>query len=195
MSRIYILRIIFYIDNISRTLIMLYRTKRPYIIAALFSVLMMNSGLMLAGDIKIPLPPHPPLPKIVLPAPPAMIWLPGVQVYVAHDSPYPIFHREGRYYLNHEGAWYFGPGYNGPWTATDAHHVPPGLRNYRREHWGEYQREADHRFREGRDHDHAAFYGHRHERAHWKDKDHGRDKHDGRGNHDDRGNGKDRGRD
>jgi len=172
---------------------MLQQRKHPRIVAVLFTALIMMSGSILAGEIRIPLPPLPPLPKIVFTAPPAMVWLPGPQVYVAHDSPYPVFHHEGRYYLNHEGAWYFGPGYNGPWTSANNHQIPPGLRNYRREQWGEHQHEAEQRFREGREDEHAPFYGHRHERAQWQDRDHDRGRHNDRDDNEERGHG--RGRD
>lgn len=171
---------------------MLYQPRRRYFNVALFTTLILISGSILAGGAKVPLPP---LPKIVLPAPPAMIWLPGLQVYVAHDSPYPIFHRDGRYYLNHGRAWYIGPGYNGPWAAANARQIPPGLRNYRRERWDDYQREAARRFREDRDHDHTPFYGHRHERARWKEDDHGPGQRGDADNHEERGQGRDRGHD
>ena len=156
--------------------------ERAYVIAALLGALFLISGPVLADDnrIKIPAPPLPPLPRIVLPSPPPMVWLPVPQVYVAHDSPHQIFHHEGHYYLHHQDAWYIGPGYAGPWTVAKHKQVPPGLRKYRGERWGEYQREAAQHFREGRDHGRAPFYagrerGHPHERAHWKDSDHGRD--------------------
>jgi len=160
---------------------MLHTRHRNCVIAALLSVLFLATGPILADDIrlKIPAPPMPPLPRIVLPSPPPMVWLPSPQVYVAHDTPHQIFHHENHYYLHHQDVWYIGPGYNGPWTVTKHKHVPPGLRNYRGEHWGEYQREASKHFREGRDHGHAPFYagreqGHARERAHWKDNDHDR---------------------
>jgi hypothetical protein len=177
---------------------MLRQGKHPYSIVALFAALILISGSILAGEIRIPTPPLPPLPKIVFKAPPAMIWLPGPQVYVAHDSPYPIFHHAGHYYLNHEGSWYIGPGYDGPWTTAHHNQVPPGLRSYRGEHWEKYQHESSQRFREGRDHDHVPFYagrgnGHARERAHWKDNDHDRGRHNGKESNERHGKG--RGRD
>ena len=134
-----------------------------------------------SDEIKIKIPP-PPIPKIVLPAPPPMIWLPGISVYVAHESPYPIFAHEGRYYLRHEHGWYVGPGYNGPWSAVEERHVPPGLRGFHHERWREYQLEADRRFREDREEHHHPFYAGRPDERAYYDKHHGhgydRDRHE-----------------
>jgi len=186
---------------------MLQRCNRCCTIAVLLGALFLISGPVLADDnrVKIPAPPMPPLPKIVLPSPPPMVWLPVPKVYVAHDTPHQIFHHEGHYYLRHQDVWYIGPGYNGPWAMAKEKQVPPGLRRYRGEHWGEYQREAAHHFREGRDDGHASFYAghgenHPRERAHWKDKDHDRGRHaekernENRGN-EDRGHGRGRNHD
>lgn len=181
---------------------MLQRCDRFCVIAALLGALFLISGPVLADDnrIKIPLPPHPPLPKIVLPSPPPMVWLPGPKVYVAHDTPHQIFYHEGHYYLHHQDGWYIGPGYAGPWTTAMEKQVPPGLRRYRGEHWGEYQREAAHHFREGHDHDHSPFYagresGHARERAHWKEDDHDRGRHADKDRNENRGQGRGRGHD
>lgn len=151
--------------------------KRPRLLAALFAATFLAAQAVAADDnrINIPAPPlpHPPkisLPKITLPAPPPMIWLPVPQIHVAYDSPYPIFHHEGRYYLHHEDIWYLGPSYNGPWTLIKGKQVPKNLRKFRRDDWGQYQREAAHHFREGRDDQHHHFYADRpRERASWDD--------------------------
>jgi len=172
------------------------------VIAALLGALFLITGPVLADDnrIKIPAPPLPPLPKIVLPSPPPMVWLPVPQVYVAHDSPHQIFHHEGHYYLHRQDVWYIGPGYAGPWTVANQKQVPPGLRKYRGERWGEYQREAAQHFRDGRNHDHSPFYASREngqprERAHWKDSNHDRGRHGDKEKNDQNGHGRGRGHD
>lgn len=128
-----------------------------------------------AGDnVTIKLP-RPPIPKITIPVPPPMVWLPVPQVYVARGTPHQIFYRENRYYLFHENQWYIGSGYEGPWAIIGVTFLPPGLRAYRARDWDDYQEEA---YRRHRDHDddddHHAFYGHhddhhRYERARWAD--------------------------
>jgi hypothetical protein len=116
--------------------------------------------------IKIPVPP---IPRIVLPAPPPMIWLPGISVYVAHESPYPIFAHQNHYYLHHENIWYIGPGYDGPWSVIEERRVPPGLRGFRQERWRDYETEADRRFREDHEERHYPYYADRpNERVYWK---------------------------
>jgi hypothetical protein len=157
--------------------------------------LILGTGLLAslslqADEIRVKLP-APPLPPVLLPIPPPMIWLPIPKVYVAHDSPYPVFYHQGHYYFHYERVWYLGPGYNGPWTTIVIRQLPPGLRGFRQERWHEYQREADRRFREDRDDDHYPFYaGHPGERAHWKYRDRSHDR-EGKGNRDGRGRGRD----
>lgn len=128
-------------------------------------------------DIRIKVP-VPPLPRIVLPAPPPMIWLPGISVYVAHDSPYPIFAHQNRYYLRHAHVWYVGPAYNGPWTVIEERRVPRNLRGFHQERWRDYETEADRRFREDRDEHHYPYYADRPgERVRWQQHhDHGNDR-------------------
>lgn len=140
-------------------------------------------GITDDNQIRIPMPP---MPRIVLPSPPPMIWLPTPKVYVAHKSPYPIFFESGHYYLHQENSWYRGPGYGGPWTSIRHNRVPKKLRGFRQENWGQYQNEAEHNFRDRHDdrHDHAPFYARReakeqHRPARWSEHDdqHGQDRH------------------
>ena len=156
---------------------------RSYSVATLLVAAFLATTSVAAGDlkIKIPVPPLPPVPKIVLPAPPPMIWLPGPKVYVANDSPYEIFYRDGQYYFFHNNVWYVGHAYNGPWRQIHSHYVPSGLRHYRHENWGRYQNEAAQHFRDERyRHERYPFYaGRPHERAHWKDDRHDRGQHRG----------------
>jgi hypothetical protein len=178
---------------------------RSVLTAILLATTLLPAPALLADGLKIRIP-VPPVPKIVLPAPPPMIWLPSLQVYVAHDTPHNIFFHDGHYYLFHQSAWYLGPGYAGPWTAVKVREVPPGLRNFHGERWDEYEHEADRRYRGWHDDDdHHPFYARRdaherHERAYWhaqEDHDRGnRDEHRDRRNHDqDRGKHRGRGRD
>lgn len=115
--------------------------------------------------------PMPPMPRIVLPAPPPMIWLPTPKIHVAYDSPYPIFHHEQHYYLHHENVWYLGPSHNGPWQLIKGKQVPKNLRKFKKDKWSHYQRDAARHFRENReDRRHHHFYADRpHERASWND--------------------------
>lgn len=172
--------------------------SRFLLAAVLLAAMLLPATVLRADELKLKIP-VPPLPRIVLPAPPPMVWLPQLRVYVAHDTPHNIFFHDGHYYLYHQNAWYLGPGYAGPWTAVTVRQVPPGLRAYRGDHWDDYQRDADERFRHWHDDDaHYPFYARReahehHERAYWHES---RDDHD-RGHRDEgrgwRDHGQDRG--
>lgn len=139
---------------------------------ALLSVMFLFSSLGHASDNQIRIP-VPPLPKIVLPAPPPMIWLPTPKIYVAHESPYPIFFHSGHYYLNDHDAWYIGPGYAGPWNRVHPKKLPKNLRKFHKDNWGQYQSEAARQFHSDR-YEHEPFYARReareqHRRAHWQE--------------------------
>lgn len=153
-------------------------TPRFHPLFALLGMIVLFPGLGHAGDneIRIPLPP---LPKIVLPAPPPMIWLPAPKIYVAHKSPYPIFFHSGHYYLHDHDKWYIGPGYAGPWNPVRSKKVPKNLRKFRKENWGKYQSDAAHHFRSDR-YEHEPFYARReareqHRRVSWQEYE---DRHD-----------------
>ena len=125
--------------------------------------ILLSAPAQAGGNISLPLPPLPPLvlppiPHIKLSAPPLMVWLPTPAVYVAMDSPYPIFCHENRYYLHSNNAWYVGPGYNGPWATVHVSLLPPGLHHFHEHEWNRYQHEA-HYWREHDHHDHRQFYG------------------------------------
>lgn len=73
--------------------------------------------------------------------PPDMVWVPGLRVYVAVGSTYPIFFLDSYYYHWYRGYWYRGPGYDGPWVRIVA--PPPGIRALRERDWPAYRREAE----------------------------------------------------
>ncbi len=125
-----------------------------------------------------------------LPAPPPMVWMPNLGIYVARGTSEPMFYREGNYYIRHRDGWYSSQEYGGPWRVVPFRMLPPPLRGYHRDDWHRYQRDVDERFgRRGPDMP-APFYprprdrgehrGWDHHRGDW----HGRDGRDGRDWHD-----------
>jgi len=70
-------------------------------------------------------------PPIAVYSPPTMVLLPEPQMYVAVGVPYDIYFMSGRYYYLHNGRWFWGPGYDGPWTYVVVEKLPPGLRKYK----------------------------------------------------------------
>jgi len=129
----------------------------------------------------INLGPTPP-PMVVVPAP--VVVAPGVPapppIYTAPNLPYNYFVYQKVYYLYHEGRWFRGRHYNGPWTAIAIAQVPRPIlavpvQHYhnRPEHWEhhgpppwahERERERDWE----REHGHDQDKGH-HDHGHGKD--------------------------
>jgi len=68
-----------------------------------------------------------PLPGLVIPAPPALIVIPGTYVYYPPDVQVDIFFYHGFWYRPHRGGWYISNGYNGPWRSIGPRRVPRAL--------------------------------------------------------------------
>lgn len=132
--------------------------------------------------------PAPPVPHIVLSAPPPMVWLPSIGIYVAHESPYPIFFLDGRYYLRDHDRWFAAHAYGGPWGRVDDMRLPPPLRRYHDRDWDRYQHEAGMGYRRNDDRMHPMFYPGRRDGDRYQERDFRRGR-DFRGNDDYRGRG------
>jgi len=79
--------------------------------------------------------PQPP-PVVVIP-PPAVAapGSPPPPVYYAPNLPYNYFVYKKTYYLYHQGRWFRGRGYNGPWTAIAIAQVPRPILAVPAEHY------------------------------------------------------------
>ncbi len=121
-------------------------------------------------------------PPVVVYSPPTMVLMPEPQMYVAVGVPYDIYFVSGRYYYLQSGHWFFGPGYNGPWTYVAVERLPPGLRRYKIKELHEF-REREYRAYNAKGPGYNARYFVAEERE-----NHGRD------NDDDQGNGKGKGK-
>ncbi len=68
-----------------------------------------------------------PLPGLVIPAPPALVVVPGTYVYYPPDVDVDIFFYHGYWYRPYRGGWYIANGYNGPWRTVGPRRVPRAL--------------------------------------------------------------------
>lgn len=84
-----------------------------------------GSGIRLNIGINLPLP----MPQVVIPAPPAVVVMPGTYVYFAPDVEVDMFFYHGYWYQPHHGHWYRAKGYNGPWANIKDSGVPHVLRD------------------------------------------------------------------
>ncbi|MHB8453343.1 MAG: hypothetical protein ACYDDO_01340 [Acidiferrobacterales bacterium] len=137
---------------------------RSGILAAAFTAAVLLSAGAHADGVVIRIAP-PPVPRILLPAPPPMVWLPSQGIYVAHNSPQPIFFRDGRYYVRKRGIWFAAQSYGGPWGRVDARMLPPPLHAYRDRDWDRYQHEAQTHYGQREDRAHPVFYPGHHDRG------------------------------
>ena len=65
-----------------------------------------------------------PPPAYVLHAPPPVVVIPQTYVYVVPEIAVEILFYHGYWYRPHEGRWYRGRSYNGPWTYLTSSKVP-----------------------------------------------------------------------
>lgn len=70
--------------------------------------------------IGVPVPPPPPL---LIPDPPMVVLIPSTPVYYAPDYGIELFFYSGRWWRKHNGNWFRGTNYNGPWV----HMTPPKI--------------------------------------------------------------------
>ncbi len=70
-----------------------------------------------------------PLPALVIPAPPAVVVIPGTYAYFAPDIDVDIFFFQGYWYRPYGGRWYRSSDYNGHWGHIPGDRVPPVLLN------------------------------------------------------------------
>src|SRR5512133_2224127 len=107
-----------------------------------------------------PPPPPPPSPRVVVSAPPAVVFdvapifiVPsGLDFYVGVDTPYDIIFSSDYYYLYYGNSWHRARHHNGPWGEVPYRQLPPGIRKHRIEQMRRY-RDREHRvYRHDRDH-------------------------------------------
>lgn len=68
------------------------------------------------------------LPGLVIPAPPALIVIPGTYVYYPPEVGVDIFFYHGYWYRPYRGRWFISAEYNGPWGGVAIGRVPRVLR-------------------------------------------------------------------
>ena len=64
---------------------------------------------------------------IQLPAPTALVVIPGAPVYYAPRAPANVFFYAHQYWVFANGGWYVGPTWNGPWAVVEPVYVPPPM--------------------------------------------------------------------
>ena len=114
-----------------RSLLNVFAAGTLFMVSGLFVPMAGNAGV----NVNVTLP----LPGLVIPAPPALVVIPGSYVYYPPDVNVDMFFFRGRWYRPHRGGWYFANGYNGPWRVIRPDRVPravfgiqPGFRGVSR---------------------------------------------------------------
>lgn len=88
------------------------------------SIFFINPGVALPADVDVQVGINVPLPPLVLPAPPAVILIPGTYAYFAPDVDVDIIFFHGYWYRPYGRVWYRAGDYNGPWVTIDIDRVP-----------------------------------------------------------------------
>ena len=88
---------------------------------------------------------YPPPPEVYFERSPEFIYSPSLNMYVAVGVPYDLYYTGSEYFYFHQGRWYRGPYYDGPWSFAPRRSYPPmflryGIGNFRRFRDVEYRR-------------------------------------------------------
>jgi hypothetical protein len=67
-------------------------------------------------------------PPITVAAPPAVVLVPGSQVYFVPGVEFDVFFHNGYWWSPRGNRWYRARYYNGPWGVVDRRYVPPPVR-------------------------------------------------------------------
>ncbi len=68
-------------------------------------------------------------PEFVLDASPSLVVISGTYAYFVDGITVEIIFHGGHWYRPHDGRWYRGRGYNGPWMHIERSHVPGVFHN------------------------------------------------------------------
>lgn len=115
--------------------------KRIFKILFLTFVIFAPAGALAGVSVHVDIPLPPP---IIFPAPPHVVVIPETHVYAVPDIPEDIFFYGGWWWRPWQGRWYRSRYYDRGWVHYPRppvfhRHVPPGWRNYYKEHrWKEY---------------------------------------------------------
>jgi hypothetical protein len=103
---------------------MLYVRAHLLMLAAA-GVMLLSGGSAVGQDVKINIGlGAPPLPPVVVTAPPQFVVVPGTSVYYAPEAPANLFVYKGRYYTLVNNVWSTAPTHHGPWVVIQVGKVP-----------------------------------------------------------------------
>ena len=149
--------------------------------AVLLAVLMVGATVYdAAAEVRVNVNIGPP--PIAVAAPPAVVLVPGSDVYFVQEVEYDIFFYIGYWWSPRGDRWYRAREYNGPWRLIPRRVVPPPVYRVPRDYRQVYVRERHIPYgqwkKEGRGHDrgeHGGRYEHgeRGEHGHGEHGDHG----------------------
>ena len=114
-------------------------------------------------------------PPIVAPEPPAMVMVPGTQVYFVPGVQFDVFFCNGFWWSPRGDRWYRAQAYNGPWQIIGHRFVPGPVLHVPHDYRRIYARERHIPFHEWREH--SGRGEHRGMRGEHRDYGHGREEH------------------
>jgi hypothetical protein len=77
----------------------------------------------------------PPPPRLVYVEEPAVLLVPGTNVYVVESAGVDVFRYGGSWYAQRDGYWYRASRYDGPYAVVDVRRVPTQVLTVPAKHW------------------------------------------------------------
>jgi hypothetical protein len=85
---------------------------------------LLSAAPAVADNVSIGVTVGTPPPPVMVTAPPQLVVVTGTPVYYAPAVSFNYFFYSGRYYVFHDGAWFYAAAFNGPWTFVALERVP-----------------------------------------------------------------------
>jgi hypothetical protein len=80
-------------------------------------------------------------PPIVVAEPPALVMIPGQQVFFVPQLDFDVFFHAGYWWSPRGNDWYRSRAYNGPWGVVERRHVPAPVFQVPHDYRGRYEKE------------------------------------------------------
>jgi hypothetical protein len=103
--------------------------KTKWLVVRLIGLVLLLAGFATQGsaEVNVNVGVFAPPPPYVFAAPPPVVVIPGSYVYMVPDAQVSILFYRGHWWRHHDGHWFRGKAYNGPWGYIKHDRVPRGI--------------------------------------------------------------------
>lgn len=127
----------------------IYRVLRLFVLIVALCAFGGTKGVLAEVRVNINIGP----PMIMVAEPPAVVMIPGLEVYFVPQLEFDVFFYNGYWWSPRGNRWYRSRVYNGPWVVIDRHYVPAPVYRVPKDYRNRYDREQHIPYGEWKHHD------------------------------------------